>query len=252
MAHWWTKPPIIIAALGVLAVIITALLSGTTINQQTSGPGSPAIGSAGGNVTITQQQDSPLQGRVCNATVPIPATTGHAHTAGATFVATAPDIAAIIAAIATLAATLLSLSTCDVTRRDQDTANEAKVMIVVWLVVLSIFTVQAHAAVMETITQTTTGRCSPAVSHAEGNVTFNCPEGIPAEQFQRLAEELGVTKAALTSFFKILEQQRVPRKTSIANCVKLPPPTSDSKPNCSSSCPKTRRSWPCARKPAKR
>ena len=35
-------------------------------------------------------------------------------------------------------------------------------------------------------------------------------QGIPPEQFQRLAEELGVTQAALTSFFKILEQQNVP------------------------------------------
>jgi tetratricopeptide (TPR) repeat protein len=35
-------------------------------------------------------------------------------------------------------------------------------------------------------------------------------QGIPAEQFQSLAEELGVTKMALTSFFKIMEQQHVP------------------------------------------
>ena len=48
------------------------------------------------------------------------------------------------------------------------------------------------------------------VGHAGGNVTIVCPEGIASEQFQHLAEELGVTKAALTSFFKILEQQRVP------------------------------------------
>jgi tetratricopeptide (TPR) repeat protein len=33
---------------------------------------------------------------------------------------------------------------------------------------------------------------------------------MPPEQFQRLSEALGVTKAALTSFFKILEQQEVP------------------------------------------
>jgi len=83
-------------------------------------------------------------------------------------------------------------------------------MRIVWLVVLSVFTVQVQAAVMETITQTTTGRCSPVVSHAGGNVTVVCQEGSSSEQFQHLAEELGVTKAALTSFFKILEQQRVP------------------------------------------
>ncbi len=83
-------------------------------------------------------------------------------------------------------------------------------MRIVWLVVLSIVTAQAQAAVMETITQTTTGRCSPTISHVDGSVTVVCQEGIPAEQFQHLAEELGVTKAALTSFFKILEQKRVP------------------------------------------
>ena len=80
----------------------------------------------------------------------------------------------------------------------------------VGLVVLSMFALQAQAAVMETITQTTTGRCSPAIGHADGSITIVCQDGIPSEQLQLLAEELGVTKAALTSFFKILEQQRVP------------------------------------------
>jgi len=59
MARWWTKPPITIAALGVLAVIITALLPRTTITQQTAGSGSPVVGSAGRDVTITQQPISP-------------------------------------------------------------------------------------------------------------------------------------------------------------------------------------------------
>src|SRR5690242_18491480 len=60
MARWWTKPPIIVAVLGVLAVIITALLPHTTITQHTSGAGSPAVGSAGRDVTITQQPIPPL------------------------------------------------------------------------------------------------------------------------------------------------------------------------------------------------
>jgi hypothetical protein len=55
MARWWTKPPVIIAVLGVLVVILTVLLPRTTITQHTSGAGSPAVGSAGGDVTITQQ-----------------------------------------------------------------------------------------------------------------------------------------------------------------------------------------------------
>ena len=36
--------------------------------------------------------------------------------------------------------------------------------------------------------------------------------GISAERFQGLAAELGVTDAALRSFFTILEQQQVPRQ----------------------------------------
>ena len=82
-------------------------------------------------------------------------------------------------------------------------------MRVVWLVVLSVWTVHVHAAVVEADTQTTTGRCSPAVGHAGRDVTINCPEGIPVESFQLLAKELGVTESALKSFFKILEQQHV-------------------------------------------
>jgi tetratricopeptide (TPR) repeat protein len=35
-------------------------------------------------------------------------------------------------------------------------------------------------------------------------------QGIPEEQYRRLTEELGVTRAALTSFFNILEQHQVP------------------------------------------
>jgi hypothetical protein len=66
----------------------------------------------------------------------------------------------------------------------------------VWLVVLSVFALQAQAAVMESITQRTYGKCSPAIGHADGSVTIVCQEGVPAEQLQLLAEELGVTKAA--------------------------------------------------------
>jgi hypothetical protein len=70
MTRWWSKPPIVVAALWALAVIITAFLPRTTITQQTSGAGSPAIGSAGGNVTITQQHD--LQPSAPQTPVPAP------------------------------------------------------------------------------------------------------------------------------------------------------------------------------------
>src|SRR5262245_23485866 len=40
MARWWTKPPIILAALGVLAVLLPARLPRTPITQRTPGAGS--------------------------------------------------------------------------------------------------------------------------------------------------------------------------------------------------------------------
>ena len=43
-----------------------------------------------------------------------------------------------------------------------------------------------------------------------GSVNITNTKGIPPEQFQRIAEELGVTKAALNNFLKILEEKQVP------------------------------------------
>jgi hypothetical protein len=43
--------------------------------------------------------------------------------------------------------------------------------------------------------------------NAAGDINF---QGISEEKYQRLTEELGVTRSALKSFFKILEQQQVP------------------------------------------
>ena len=64
--HWWRPPAVIAAIIAAIAAISVAFiqLSGsrskssepTTIQQQTSGPGSPAVGHTGGNVTIQQQQ----------------------------------------------------------------------------------------------------------------------------------------------------------------------------------------------------
>jgi hypothetical protein len=108
MARWWTKPPIIVAALGVLAVIITALLPRTIITQHTSGAGSPVVGSAGGDVTITQQPvSSPLAGQspAPPSAPPPPATPTPPRQL---WWQQPPVIAVIIAAIATLLAALLS------------------------------------------------------------------------------------------------------------------------------------------------
>ena len=46
------------------------------------------------------------------------------------------------------------------------------------------------------------------IQTGEGQIYIT--KGIPPEQFQRLSEDLGVTKAALKNFFKILEQKNVP------------------------------------------
>jgi len=70
-----------------------------------------------------------------------------------------------------------------------------------------------------------TEQASPTVTAREGgvasggntNITQNSPgtlivggvHVVPPEDFQRVSEELGVTKAALASFFKVLEKQKV-------------------------------------------
>ena len=77
-------------------------LTRTTITQQTSGSGSPAIGSAGGNVTITLQHGLQPSATQPPATSPAPSTLqGHP------WWQQPPVIAAMIAAIATLVAALI-------------------------------------------------------------------------------------------------------------------------------------------------
>ena len=107
MTRWWRQPTLLVAALGVLAVIITALLPPTTITQHTSGPGSPAIGSAGRDVTITQQpMPPPLAGQSPAPSPPAPPP-GTPPPPGPPWWQQPPVIAACIAAIATLVAALL-------------------------------------------------------------------------------------------------------------------------------------------------
>src|SRR6516162_8904695 len=110
MARWWTKPPIIVAALGILAVIMTALLPRTTITQQTSGPSSPAVGSAGRDITITQQPMPQTPTGQSPATPPLPSSPPPSTPTppGQPSWQQPPVIAAIIAAIATLITALLT------------------------------------------------------------------------------------------------------------------------------------------------
>jgi tetratricopeptide (TPR) repeat protein len=79
--------------------------------------------------------------------------------------------------------------TLDVTYRDQATATKAKIMIVIWLVVLSVFVLQVRIAIGQTTTQTTTGPCSPALSQVGGNVTINC-QGLDEQVLRQLNEFL--------------------------------------------------------------
>jgi tetratricopeptide (TPR) repeat protein len=69
-------------------------------------------------------------------------------------------------------------------------------MIALWLVVLGVFALQAQAAVMETIEQTTAGWCSPAVGHAGRDVTIIC-QGVDPKALQRLQELLDIKDLAL-------------------------------------------------------
>ena len=55
--------------------------------------------------------------------------------------------------------------------------------------VLSMFVLHAQAAVAETITQTTTGWCSPTVGQTSGNVTITC-QGVDPKALARLNELL--------------------------------------------------------------
>ena len=59
MKRWWRQPPMLVAALGVLAVIMTVLLSQPTLIQSTTGAGSPVIGKAGRDVIISPPIETP-------------------------------------------------------------------------------------------------------------------------------------------------------------------------------------------------
>ena len=62
------------------------------------------------------------------------------------------------------------------------------------------------------VPQSTTGNQSPVI-HAGGNAAVNYSNnyGIPPEVFADYAGKLSVTDSALASFFKIMEEQQVPR-----------------------------------------
>jgi tetratricopeptide (TPR) repeat protein len=97
-----------------------------------------------------------------------------------------------------------------------DPANRGKVALVatvifatvsgLWAVYIHISGPKAQPSITPHISDKSTG-----VVHT-GSGSVYVTEGIPPDKFQRLAEELGITKAALKSFFKILEEKQVPRE----------------------------------------
>ena len=172
MARWRTQPPSIVAALGDMVVILLTPIPQTTMTQHTSGAGSPAIGGAGGNVTLPAPSPAP-QPTLASPSEPL-------------WWKTPPIIAALITALAALVAALIARGCSTLPpggtrprRRRQAT------MMVFWLLVCSLFALQVHAA---TIAPTTARRCSPAVGQAN-HVTIVC-QGVDPKALAWLNELL--------------------------------------------------------------
>ena len=60
------------------------------------------------------------------------------------------------------------------------------------------------------INQHISGESTGVVHTGTGSVFITNTKGVSTKEFQRLAEELGITKAALNTFLKILEEKQVP------------------------------------------
>jgi tetratricopeptide (TPR) repeat protein len=60
------------------------------------------------------------------------------------------------------------------------------------------------------ITQHISDKSTGVVHTGRGSVFITNTKGVSTKEFQRLAEELGITKAALNTFLKILEEKHVP------------------------------------------
>lgn len=85
------------------------------------------------------------------------------------------------------------------------------IIIVVTLYIKNDLKKNEIASTPSTSTITNIGEVSGGSVHTgSGHVFITKTEGISEKAFQHLAEELGITKAALKSFFKILEQKQVP------------------------------------------
>jgi tetratricopeptide (TPR) repeat protein len=72
--------------------------------------------------------------------------------------------------------------------------------------------VQGSVTVTKDVAVTASGSGTAVLQTGPGSVHITNISGISKEEHERLREELGVTDSALKSFFKILEQQQVPRE----------------------------------------
>jgi tetratricopeptide (TPR) repeat protein len=72
--------------------------------------------------------------------------------------------------------------------------------------------VQGSVTVTKDVAVTASGSGTAVLQTGPGSVHITNIPGISKEEHERLREELGVTDSALKSFFKILEQQQVPRE----------------------------------------
>jgi tetratricopeptide (TPR) repeat protein len=70
--------------------------------------------------------------------------------------------------------------------------------------------IQGNLTAGNNITATASEGGTAVINTGSGQVYITTLHGISAEQFQHLAEELGVTRSALKNFFHILEQEHVP------------------------------------------
>jgi hypothetical protein len=72
--------------------------------------------------------------------------------------------------------------------------------------------VQGNVTVTKDVAITASGGGTAVMQTGQGTVHITNIHGISEEKYERLTEELGVTRTALESFFKILERQQVPRE----------------------------------------
>lgn len=93
-------------------------------------------------------------------------------------------------------------------------SGAAAAILIIFLVTLYIRNdLMQREAVIQSSTHSafTIGEISSSILHTgSGHIYVFGTKGVSEETFQRLAEDLGITKAALNTFFRIIEQKQVP------------------------------------------